>query len=53
MRLPEMPPARVPDDADTDEFRLGHILDATKARAIRVWGSPRLRVCVVRKAVEA
>lgn len=41
MRLPEMPPARVPDDVDTDEFRLGHILDAAKTAAEFVRGRAR------------
>lgn len=33
MRWPEMPPARLPEGGDTDEFRLGHILDAAKTAA--------------------
>ncbi len=33
MEWPEMPPARLPEGGDTDEFRLGHILDRARMAA--------------------
>ncbi len=37
-----MPPARLPEGGDTDEFRLGHILDAANTAAEFIEGRSRI-----------